>query len=114
MLTITLPNLTVRRVDPVVFIVNGMSNPKFAASTSDLQISTMKKGRHSNQYTRLDSMLATVTATPGLLLDVNLSVEDPTVAAFSPLTVSVTPAHSVPRDGKIVVEMPKWNSFASD
>jgi hypothetical protein len=59
-------------------------------------------------------MVATITATPGLVSGVILSVEDPTVAAFSPMTVSVTPAHSVPFDGKIVIDMPKWNSFALD
>jgi hypothetical protein len=33
------------------------------------------------------------------------------VAAFSNLVVDMMTEHSIPKDGKIIIDFPKWNSF---
>ena len=58
-------------------------------------------------------MTATVTPKPGALSGEKLTWETGSsiVASFSNLIVDMTTEHSIPSDGKIIIDFPKWNSF---
>ena len=55
-----------------------------------------------------------VTPTSGALSGESLSLSDSTVGAYSQLTVGLTTVHTIPSDGNVEIEFPKWNPFATN
>jgi hypothetical protein len=99
------------------FTVSGMVNPDYAGKSDPILMSTYSLDLPEEDppiYTRLDTMTHEFTSEAGALSSESLVLEDPTVAAISRLTVSLQTAHILPKDGMIILTLPKWNGFVDE
>jgi len=109
---LTLPvNTGLTPNNPAQFTASGITNPKYATTSSPIEITSY--GNTGTGFTLIENMSATVTPKAGALSAEAFTWKAGTskVAAFSNLVVDMQPEHSIPADGKIIIDFPKWNSF---
>lgn len=77
----------------IVFEVEGVTNPKYAGETGVFRIDSYNP--QGSNFVFVESSDATIVATPtaGALSDESMILSDPTVGAYSTLTVGLTTVH---------------------
>ena len=95
----------------ISFTVSGVTNPSFAVMTNHFTVNSYRKSGAS--WVPVESSGSGITASPtaGALSEESLTLTDQTVGEYSTLTVGLTAVHAIPRDGRVEITFPKWNSF---
>jgi hypothetical protein len=97
--------------NPAQFTASGITNPKYATTSSVIEVTSYSS--NGSSYTLIENLGSTILPKPGALSAEAFTWQTGTskVAAFSNLVVDMKTEHSIPKNGKIIVEFPKWNSF---
>lgn len=96
------------------FKIEGVVNPPYALETDSFTIQSFELAGSSWSIKEDSSNTMTITPTAGALSQMSLSLPPATkVGEYAEMTVTLRPSHNVPQDGRIEIDLPKWNWFAT-
>mmetsp|Transcript_24490 Transcript_24490/g.30521 ORF Transcript_24490/g.30521 Transcript_24490/m.30521 type:complete len:244 (+) Transcript_24490:31-762(+) len=101
-------------VNIIEFDVNGVTNPKYAATTQPFTIDSYIKS--GSEFVSLESSSSTivVTPTPGSISNEKLKLANPTVGAYSEMSIDFQTVHAIPSTGYLEIQFPKWNDEGTE
>ena len=101
-------------VNSLIFDVKGVTNPHYAAQTSPFQIDSYKTT--GGEFVSLESSASSIVVTPtaGAISKESMVLKNPTVGAYSDMTVQFQTVHDIPATGSLEISFPKWNDLSTN
>lgn len=95
------------------FSVSGITNPAASGTSGLYSVGTYVRQNNAWLQVETEDRELTTTTTPGMLQNEQMTFPTGTMAGqYSTLSLGLQVQHVVPKDGSVVITMPKWNPLA--